>query len=475
MKCFWNYARFTCQFLFTLSRHVEARLRKDPPTPIFLRRCCCCCCYKDDDDDGDDDDAGMNVSNPQPSTHVVLEPSLSLTHRDPPLPSLFVLLFYSIIIIVKKCAMNGIIGTWQGSNAVDTCSTFTNIVIANDNVVVVSTTDTEEFSPFVVGCDPLSSFQCLVTQGYHARKDMTYLADMLPPPPPPMSGRDDDKDHRERVDAIMQTYWRPNDGFFGSSSSSNKEYDDDDDDDNHAALTYGEVTSLGCRQLAYAMNIHQSSSSSSNNDVVFVDLGSGVGRLVTQMYLDHYPFHRIQKAVGVELSQERHDIGIRALQSIIEQELVGMRRTNHHIEIMSTTTTDANPTELPQSSSSYTVSNMAIELIRGDAVEYLQSTTRSDGITHVYMSSLCFPDHVLEKLQRLLLQQQQSSSSSSSSSLQVVAALNRLDLFHQDSATWQETEVPIQMSWGPGVVKVYHRRRRPGQTRPDPTRPEQLE
>jgi Histone methylation protein DOT1 len=368
--------------------------------------------------------------------------------------------------------MNGIIGAWQGSIPVDTSTN----IIAN-NVVVA--TDTEEFSPFVVGCDPLSSFQCLVSQGYHARKDMTYLADMLPPPPPPMSGRDDNNDdHRERVDAIMQTYWRPNDGFFGSSSSimtaavENKEYDDD-----HAALTYGEVTSLGCRQLAYAMNIHQSSSN--NNDVVFVDLGSGVGRLVTQMYLDHYPFHRIQKAVGVELSQERHDIAIRALQSIIEQELVGMgmRRTNHHIEMSTTTTTttEANPTELPQSSSSYTVSKIAIELIRGDAVEYLQSTTRSDGITHVYMSSLCFPDHVLEKLQRLLLQQQQSFSSSSSSSLQVVAALNRLDLFHQDSATWQETEVPIQMSWGPGVVKVYHRRRRPGQTRPDPTRPEQLE
>jgi Histone methylation protein DOT1 len=351
--------------------------------------------------------------------------------------------------------MNGIIGAWQGSNAVDT---FTNIIANN----VVVATDTEEFSPFVVGCDPLSSFQCLVSQGYHARKDMTYLADMLPPPPPPMSGRDDNNDdHRERVDAIMQTYWRPNDGFFGSSSSimtaavENKEYDDD-----HAALTYGEVTSLGCRQLAYAMNIHQSSSN--NSDVVFVDLGSGVGRLVTQMYLDHYPFHRIQKAVGVELSQERHDIGIRALQSIIEQELVvvRMRRTNNHIEIMSTTTTtESSPTELPQSSSSYTVSNIAIELIWGDAVEYLQST-KGDGITHVYMSSLCFPDHVLEKLQRLLLQ---------SSSLQVVAALNRLDLFHQDSATWQETEVPIQMSWGPGVVKVYHRRRRSDQTRPDQT------
>jgi hypothetical protein len=92
-----------------------------------------------------------------------------------------------------------------------------------------------------------------------------------------------------------------------------------------------------------------------------------------------------------------------------------------------------------------------IELIHGDAVQYLQTT--NEPITHVFMSSLFFPHHVLLALQQLLLEMP---------SIKMVAALNRLDLFEQSSSSsssssWQETDVPIQMSWGRGVVKIYHR------------------
>ncbi|KAG7369534.1 hypothetical protein IV203_027280 [Nitzschia inconspicua] len=288
-------------------------------------------------------------------------------------------------------------------------------------------------------CDPLTSFHCLVTHGYHTRSDTTYMADLLPSTISKI-----DASHHQRVDEILKKHWKPNDGFFGLSNIYNK------------ALTYGEVTSLGCRQLAHAMNISTSSLREKNN-TVFVDVGSGVGRLITQLYLDlsmEPSFNNTLKVVGVELSQERHDIGVRALRGALKDLLNGEEMVNPieehdipHDQLNGDNTTIIN-SENSTISFSYTFKESStIELINGDAVEYLKLS--KDPITHVYMSSLCFPEHLLLELQNELLQRP---------SLQVVAALNRLGAFAENKATWIESEVPIQMTWGPGFVKVYQRR-----------------
>lgn len=62
------------------------------------------------------------------------------------------------------------------------------------------------------------------------------------------------------------------------------------------AHTYGEMTPLGFRQLAARLGL-------SSTDV-FVDCGSGTGRLVLQAAKEY----GVRRAIGVELSSSRHDV-----------------------------------------------------------------------------------------------------------------------------------------------------------------------
>ena len=272
----------------------------------------------------------------------------------------------------------------------------------------------------------------------------THMADI--PPPRPLKSCAADKsrvfnhdfdDDWSFVDSILQRYWAEGDGFVRS--------DRDDNNEDQRQFTYGEVTSLGGRQLAYAMGISTTATSetqecgiedddSLNEDksdidqVVFFDLGSGVGRLVVQMYLEHP--HRMKKSVGIELSEDRHRTAIEALARITQFERV--------FETASTSKGTAFP----------------IEFVHGDA---LQSTHMLQDATHIFMSSLCFPSSILDALQRQLIQLP---------NIQVIAALNRLDIVLQQndgdnnssSSWWEEREVPIQMNWGPGLAKVYYRK-----------------
>ena len=185
---------------------------------------------------------------------------------------------------------------------------------------------------------------------------------------------------------ILATYWSPGDGFDGNGA---REY------------TYGEVTSLGVRQLAHAMNL------SSSSDVVFYDLGSGVGRLVMQMALDFAP--SLKAATGIELSLERHKIASSIL------------------------------SEIAWTKPSLTDS---VNFLNSDVLELDLSDA-----THVYISSLCFPKPVLRQLQDYLF---------SIEGLHVVVALNRLDRFEAEE--FDVSDAHVQMSWGPGLAKVYTRR-----------------
>jgi dihydroxyacetone kinase DhaKLM complex PTS-EIIA-like component DhaM len=291
-----------------------------------------------------------------------------------------------------------------------------------------------DHSPSTVLCDPLSGFSCILSSTRHQHGTITHLADL----PPPSSQYLTVNERWRQVDSFVQRFWSPNDGFSSHHHASHE-------------LTYGEVTSLGVRQLAYEMGISDITAASSldrgtvpwdthrihndcqsskehNNDIIFFDLGSGVGRLVTQMYMDQPS--RVTRSVGVELALNRHEIGERALEGII-QEL-------YH-----------NDGEFGSDGEDFgMLSSLSlpppIELIHGDAL-----TIDLSCATHVYMSSLCFPDEVLLALQEKLLQYP---------SIQVVAALNRLDLLaHGQNNDWREREVPIQMSWGPSTAKIYER------------------
>ncbi|VEU36180.1 unnamed protein product [Pseudo-nitzschia multistriata] len=284
-------------------------------------------------------------------------------------------------------------------------------------------------------CDPLASFSCLVVNGQSDRT-FTLAANVLPV----TANCNSNLERWHRNDLILGRFWQPEDGIDEALFESKSEEADHLKSQPHY-LTYGEVTALGVRQLAYEMgiancdggedrrnrfddaNAEYNYNEDDGGGIVFYDLGSGVGRLVTQMYIDQPD--RVEKSVGIELSEGRHEIGINALKGIIGEDLVerfdGLYSGG-----------DAMP-------------HFPIELIHGDATEVVLDTRT----THVYISSLCFPKNVLLTIQEILLKLPK---------IRVIAALNRLDTILQlEGEEWQERNVPIQMSWGPSTAKLYRK------------------
>ena len=328
-------------------------------------------------------------------------------------------------------------------------------------------------------CDPAVDvgFACLVVdrgRRQQRRKDggMTYLSDVLPPVM--TTGCDDADDTEgllwERNDGLLGRYWSAGDGFGGDHlpGGSNGGVGD-------RALTYGEVTPLGVRQLARAMGISgcgdngNGGDTTAKRDVHFVDLGSGTGKIVAQMYLDQP--HRVAGATGIELDGDRHSIGTAALENLLrsEPDILGPDRTpaapTHDAEaeaaaLLITEEEEAAPP--------------VVRLVRGNLLD----TELDPATTHVFLSSLCFPEEVLGAIQERLLR------NDSVPNLRVVAALNRLDAMTRTTATtattkdknenetddqtnndgggggqrWEERSVPIQTSWGDALARIYHRR-----------------
>ena len=136
--------------------------------------------------------------------------------------------------------------------------------------------------------------------------------------------------------------------------------------------TYGEVTTLGARQLFYFMGMTKTtacrgSDNNNNNDhkddaLVFYDLGMGRGKLVVQalLELDH-----VGKSIGVELSHMRHQAALMAWQTLLNQHAALHASSSHRLG-----------------------------LHRGD----LFQQDLMDA-THIYVASLCFTDTMMTDLQ----------------------------------------------------------------------------
>lgn len=278
-------------------------------------------------------------------------------------------------------------------------------------------------------CGTSTSFTCML---YSQRKENA-ITNLIIDLKPPNFFCNTEK-WRES-DWILSRYWSPGDGFQTKKINSSDRLTRSRDQ-----LTYGEVTPLGVRQLAYEMGIavdcdgekqqqpklfgdtYYDADTDTNADVIFYDIGSGVGRLVTQIYLDQP--NKILKAVGIEMAKDRHDIGTNALNLLFTD-----HKRNNNVDA------DAQ---------SIINEHFPIQLIHGDIVEL----DLLDSTSHVFISSLCFPKHILSLVQEKLL---------NLSHLHVVASLNRLDLIYQHDE-WEERSALAQMSWGAGTIKLYYKK-----------------
>jgi hypothetical protein len=148
---------------------------------------------------------------------------------------------------------------------------------------------------------------------------------------------------------------------------------------NHEPATYGEVTSAGARQLFNHMgmttDVPPTNGSTHHDSIVFVDLGSGRGKLVMQAYME---LCRITKATGIELAPSRHQAAVEAWEELqsTARKLRASQKEEHRL--------------VPEAEIEFLLEN------------FLESDLSQ--VTHIYLSSLCFPDklmyHVSNKLEK---------------------------------------------------------------------------
>ncbi len=173
--------------------------------------------------------------------------------------------------------------------------------------------------------------------------------------------------------------------------------------------TYGEITTLGARQLFGAMGLMDYSQE--NPPIHFFDLGSGTGKLVGQVVLELS--NNSVKGTGVELSPSRHDSAVRSKNALTELTSTTFAPSFGRNNDQYFSRNDVY-TSLSQNYSE------KFELLQGDLFDADLSTA-----THIYVASLCFPHDLMVRLEDRLqtLLQQKRPGGTNASGLQWVATL----------------------------------------------------
>ncbi|CAE8586064.1 unnamed protein product, partial [Polarella glacialis] len=229
--------------------------------------------------------------------------------------------------------------------------------------------------------------------------------------------------HRHEVEEVLAgEAWRGRNGF-GS--------DGWDDLGNNSSLsggdpgTYGEVTALGARQLARSMGIDSLGSES----VVFMDLGSGVGRLVVQAFLE---WPAVRHAVGVELCAARSAYALQAWCRLLDSGEAHALRLKVLALARSGPREEGHPTE-QQEQEQEQEQQQQVMFIEGDllAADVSQAT-------HIYLSSLCFGDDLMASTVGKL--------ASEARSLEKIASLRPLPKSREAGFRYTGS-VMVEMTW----------------------------
>jgi hypothetical protein len=332
---------------------------------------------------------------------------------------------------------------------------------------------------------------------YVAPNNFTVLANVAPP----MRAGETQGD-RDRIDALLHQYWsqqqcsrsncsgyyyhQQQEEYVQATTSTTGTISNNNDTSSSTTergveFTYGEVSPLGVRQLAYFMNLHDdagdhirrtmTATTAAPPPVTFFDVGSGVGKLIVQLYLEHHHHYHaaaataagdhgggsgvltggvvIDRAVGIEFCPIRHGIATKVW-SAMQRRLL----QRHPSKESSSSSLMENTTPLDDGRPPPSAQDIVVEFHHQDARDADFSAA-----THVFLGSLCFPPGLTDALSRRLL--------ASAPQLQVVAALSELRLFHDNdgrsssssSSSWTKKTHEIQTSWGRARLYIYSRRR----------------
>ena len=276
-----------------------------------------------------------------------------------------------------------------------------------------------------------SSRQDLIKQVALAKHTFLSVAaalSSLPPevfttPPMIEPDRNLSEEHLKLSLDLIQNGWSDLDGFQLSEMESDQldqsQASTPRGDGPASPSTYGEITEVGARQLFHCFERYSNSGTYPMN---FVDLGSGVGKLVVQAYME---LPHLQKSTGIELSPSRHASAIQTW-ATIQNEADQIR----NIETKA-------------------LKDASVELVEGDMFDYDMKD-----VTHIYVASLCFSEAMMHRLAHKLKQE--------ATQLQCIATLKEFPKWFHKEFGKPRVEY-IEMTWTRpqgARVFIYHQTRR---------------
>ena len=213
--------------------------------------------------------------------------------------------------------------------------------------------------------------------------------------------------HRQAVDDLLSDksdIWRNNLGYMLEEDvdskivndkmkileASSTSTDSEKEEKPYKPATYGEITTVGARQLYFHMGMKGSFKSCGSNDkdtvgaddynspadkkagkIVFCDMGSGVGRFVMQTFME---MPRVSKSLGIELAPLRHQHAVTAWDQL-KSKAENIRN------------------DINCQDGGSIVEDATVEFVQADFLEADLSE-----VTHMYVSSLCFTEDMMYEL-----------------------------------------------------------------------------
>ena len=227
-----------------------------------------------------------------------------------------------------------------------------------------------------------------------------------------------EKELREKITSLLSIGWSARDGFeIPTEQIEELDLMMSSEDGAPRPSTYGEITELGSRQLFHYMGLIPISADSgcegdgtTNEDLIFVDLGCGSGKLMIQAYVE---LPSVQKFMGVELAQARYAAAAQAWENL-EKDATELR-----LQVDKGTEGD--------------IVSAEVDIREGDLFELDISSA-----THIYVASLCFTDAMLDKLAKKIIDE--------GDKLIVVATIKPFPEKFNDRLGEPNTEF-LEMSW----------------------------